>query len=211
MQQTIKNIVFDFGGVLMQHDKSGCLQALQQLIPDEDITNVLGYGNDKNGTLRAKFEIGACDTHYFLEHVLALCKPGTTEQQVTDAWNKLHAGILDEAWDTIKQLRADGYRTYLMSNTDEIHWQHTLALYRQQVADLFDGVFLSYELGLAKPAKAFFLHVANAIDDGQSLFVDDVEANRIAAQQYVNWQTCASIEDSHFTRFAKSSRARIYA
>ena len=36
------NIVFDFGGVLMQHDRQGCLLALQQLLSDEDITNVLG-------------------------------------------------------------------------------------------------------------------------------------------------------------------------
>ena len=57
---------------------------------DEDITNVLGFGNDKDDTLRARFEIGECDTRYFLDHVLALCKPGTTDQQLIDAWNKIH-------------------------------------------------------------------------------------------------------------------------
>ena len=190
-----QNIILDFGGVLMKHDKAGCLNALRQLMSDEDISNVLGFGSDKDDTLRARFERGACDTRYFLEHVLSLCKPGTTEQQVIDAWNKIHAGIPDEAWDTIKKWRAKGYRTYLMSNTDAIHWQHTLSLYRQQVESLFDGVFLSFELGLVKPTEAFFRHVANAMDDGQTVFVDDMEANRLAAQQSVGWQTCASIEE----------------
>ena len=189
------NIILDFGGVLMKHDKAECLNNLRQLMSDEDITNVLGFGNDKDDTLRARFEVGACDTRYFLDQVLLLCKPGTTEQQVTDAWNKIHAGIPDEAWETIKKWRAKGYRTYLMSNTDAIHWQHTLSLYRQQVESLFNGVFLSFELGMTKPSKTFFLHVANAIDDGHTFFVDDMEANRLAAQQFVGWQTCANIEE----------------
>lgn len=190
-----RNIVFDFGGVLMKHDIEGCLNDLRQLMSDEDIADVLGFGSDKDDTLRARFERGECDTHYFLEHVLALCKLGTTEQQMIDAWNKIHAGIPDEAWETIRQLRAQGYRTYLMSNTDEIHWQHSLAFYRQQIDSLFDDVFLSFELGITKPTEAFFRHVANAIGDGQTIFVDDTEANRIAAQQHVGWQTCTSIEE----------------
>ena len=189
------NIILDFGGVLMKHDKAGCLNDLRQLMSDEDITKVLGFGTDKDDTLRARFEIGACDTRYFLNQVLRICKPGTTEQQVIDAWNKIHAGIPDEAWETIKKWRAKGCRTYLMSNTDAIHWQHTLSLYRQQVESLFNGVFLSFELGMTKPSKAFFLHVANARDDGQTFFVDDMEANRLAAQQCVGWHTCASIEE----------------
>ena len=179
----------------MRHDKVGCLDCLRQLMSDEDITNVLGFGNDQGDTLRARFETKACDTRYFLDQVLMLCKPGTTEQQVIDAWNKIHAGIPDEAWETIKKWRAKGYRTYLMSNTDAIHWQHTLSLYRQQVESLFDGVFLSFELGITKPSKAFFLHVANAMDDGQTIFVDDMEANRLAAQQFVGWHTCVSIKE----------------
>ena len=195
MTQGTTNIIFDFGGVLMKHDREGCKNDLRQLMADEDVTYVLGFGNDNDDTLRAKFERGECDTHYFLERVLALCKPGTTEQQVIDAWNTVHAGIPDEAWETIRQLRTKGYRTYLMSNTDAIHWQHTLSLYRQQVESLFDGVFLSFELKLTKPAEAIFRHVANMIGDGQTIFVDDMEANRLAAQQFVSWQTCASMEE----------------
>ena len=195
----MRHVVFDFGGVLMKHDKAGCLKDLRQLMPDDAITDILGFGNDKDDTLRARFETGACRTRYFLDHVRALCKPGTTEQQIIDAWNKLHAGIPDEAWETIRNLRAKGYRTYLMSNTDEIHWQHTLLLYWQQVETLFDGVFLSFELGMTKPSQAYFRHVADALDDGPTLFVDDVETNRLAAGQFAGWQTCASIEQVSMT------------
>ena len=89
----MSNVVFDFGGVLMKHDREGCPNDLRQLLSYEDIANVLGFGNDNDDTLRARFERGECDTRYFLEHVLMLCKLGTTEQQVIDAWNTIHAGI----------------------------------------------------------------------------------------------------------------------
>ena len=179
----------------MKHDRAGCLSDLRQLLSDEDTTHVLGFGSDNDDTLRARFETGACDTRYFLERTLALCKSGTTEQQVIDAWNRIHAGIPDEAWETIRRVRSQGFRTYLMSNTDDIHWQHTMSLYRRHIETLFDSVFLSFELGLKKPAEAFFLHVANAIGDGQTIFVDDTEANRIAARQAVSWQTFSSIKE----------------
>jgi len=188
-------VILDMGGVLMTHNRAGCQQALQQFMSADDIYHILGFGNDKPDSLRMRFEKGLIDQDEFVDSILALSRPGTTEQQVIDAWNKMHAGIPDEAWETIKKWRTKGYRTYLMSNTDAIHWQHTLSLYRQQVESLFDGVFLSFELGMIKPSKAFFLHVANAIDEGQTIFVDDMEANRLAARQFVGWQTCASIEE----------------
>ena len=195
MPLTNRHIVFDFGGVLMKHDKESCLNALRQLMPDDVIANILGFGNSKAGTLRAQFEIGVCSKRFFLEHVLELCQPGTTEQQLIDAWNKIHAGISDEAWQMIKQLRAEGYHTYLMSNTDEIHWNHTLELYQRQIETSFDDVFLSFELGMAKPAESFFRHVANVLGNGPTIFVDDMETNREAAEHFVGWHTCATMQE----------------
>lgn len=51
----MKHIVFDFGGVLMRHDREGCLHDLRHLLSDEDITNILGFGNDKDDTLQRRF------------------------------------------------------------------------------------------------------------------------------------------------------------
>ena len=190
------NIVFDFGGVLMQHDRQGCLLALRQLLSDEDITNTLGFGNDRHDTLRYRFEIGKCSTQEFLDSVMEHSKPGTTMQQVIDAWNILHAGIADCIWEQLKQLRDQGHRLYIMSNTDEIHWQHTLALYGGKIDALFDEVFLSFELGLVKPDEAFFKMVDKCIANAnQTFFVDDMEVNRLAAQASVGWKTYGAINE----------------
>ena len=189
-------MVFDFGGVLMQHDRQGCLLALRQLFSDEVITNILGFGNDRHDTLRYRFEIGECSRHEFIDGVLAHSKPGTTAQQVIDAWNTMHAGIADRTWEQLKQLHEQGHRLYLMSNTDEIHWQHTRSLYGEKIDALFDKVFLSFEIGLVKPDEAFFKTVDKRIADAdQTLFVDDIERNRLAAQAYVGWKTYSAIDE----------------
>jgi len=65
-----RNIVFDFGGVLMKHDREGFLNGLRQLMSDEEIANILGIGNDKDNSLRARFETGTIDTRGFIEQVL---------------------------------------------------------------------------------------------------------------------------------------------
>jgi len=189
------NIVFDFGGVLMQHDRQGCLKVLRQLLADEDITNILGFGNDRPDTLRHRFELGRCDARFFLDQVLTHCKKGTTEQQFIDAWNTIHAGIPDSVWERLAQLRSNGYRLYLMSNTDDIHWQHTRSLYADRMERLFEGVFLSFKEGIVKPDEAFFREVSRRIDDAQTWFVDDMEINRLAAEKCVRWRTCASVDE----------------
>ena len=190
------NIVFDFGGVLMRHDRQGCLAALRHLFSDEVITNILGFGKDSPNSLRYRFEIGEYSTQEFLGRVIEHSKPGTTAQQVIDAWNSMHTGIADRTWAQLKQLRDQGYRLYLMSNTDEIHWQHTLALYGGKIDALSDEVFLSFEMGLVKPNEAFFKTVDKRIVDAcQTLFVDDMVVNRLAAQAYVGWKTYGAIDE----------------
>ena len=191
------DIIFDFGGVLMKHDREGCLEAFRQMMAEQDITNVLGLGNEQPGTLRERFELGELTAEEFIGQVLTLCKPGTTAQQVIGAWNKIHAGIADSAWEEIRRLKDNGYRLYLFSNTDAIHWQHTLALYKDKMDASFDRVFLSFEMGLCKPDARAFEYVNNAIgaNPSRTCFVDDNAANRLAAERLAGWKTYKSIDE----------------
>lgn len=190
-------IVFDFGGVLMRHNRAGCMQALQQLMTDEAITDILGFGNERQDTLRYLFETGRLSAEQFISKVLSFCHPGTTQQQFIDAWNTIHAGIDERTWAQLESLRKKGCRLHLLSNTDAIHWQHTLALYHEQIERLFDSVFLSFQQGLVKPDPAFFevVHQHVATPDCEIVFVDDMEVNRLAAQHSVGWRTLASVDD----------------
>ena len=195
--RSCNTIILDFGGVLMRHDREGCLEAFRQLMAQEDITNVLGLGNNLPDTLRARFELGELTAEEFVCRVQALCKPGTTAQQVINAWNKIHAGITDSTWAEIRRLKDKGYRLYLFSNTDAIHWQHTIELYKEQIYRCFDRVFLSFEMGLCKPDGRVYEYVANETGANKSstYFVDDTEINRRMAEDQVGWITCANLAD----------------
>ena len=69
----------------------------------------------------------------------------------------------------------------LLSNTNSIHW-HMVdpdGLFRR----LFDHVFLSFEVGYAKPHRDIFDHLLNTVPDnpGDILFLDDTAENVEAA------------------------------
>ena len=195
--KTGNTIIFDFGGVLMKHDREGCLEAFRQMMAEEDIKDRLGLGNEQLGTLRARFETGELSAEEFIGQVLALCKPGTTAQQVIDAWNMIHAGIDESKWEEIRRLKDKGYRLYLFSNTDAIHWQHTLALYKDKIDASFDRVFLSFEMGLCKPdARAFeYVNKEIGVHPSRTCFIEDNASNRFAAEQLVGWKTYVAIDE----------------
>ena len=205
-------IIFDFGGVLMRHDREGCLEAFRLMMAEQNITNVLGLGNNLPDTLRARFEVGELTAEEFVSCVQTLCKPGTTAQQIKDAWNKIHAGIYDSTWAELRRLENKGYRLYLFSNTDAIHWQHTLALYKDKIDASFDRVFLSFEMGLCKPDARAYEYVNKEIGahPSRTRFIDDNAANRLAAEQSVGWKTYKSI-DELFNQFVivKVNRTKI--
>lgn len=197
-ESDFKNIIFDFGGVLMDHNLEGCLQAFRRFMSDADIEHILGLGNKIPGTLRAKFETKSWNSpQWFVEQVLLHSRTGTTEQQVIDAWNSMHAGISSDKWQRIKRLHSKGNRIYLLSNTDKIHWEHTMALYQDYFEQLFDAIFLSFNYEKAKPDPSIFKEVNRAIHANplQTYFVDDSAENRVAAEHSVGWIGCADFDE----------------
>ena len=186
------NIIFDFGGVLMKHDLIGCRNAFREFMDDNTIYTVLGLGNENpRGTLLDMLDRGA-NYDYMLSEILRHCKPKTTKFQVIGALNRLHDRIPEDYWEQIRSLRSNGYRTYLLSNTNIIHWADTITRYNNLIADCFDDVFLSFEMHCAKPDERIFKEVDIAIGAAprRTIFVDDTTANREAAERYVGWETC---------------------
>jgi putative hydrolase of the HAD superfamily len=82
----------------------------------------------------------------------------------------------------VRALRAAGVRCWLATNQDERRGR----LMHEQLgyADLLDGAFYSYELGLAKPDPAYFAAVADrlGVAPGRLLLIDDNAANVAAAR-----------------------------
>ena len=187
----IRNIILDMGGVLMQHNIPGCIAHLKELTGDNFPR--LGMDDKGEGTeLMELFEKGLVSLDEFVSQVLTLCVPGTTREQVLEAWVTIHAGIPAERLEYVKQLKAQGYRLYLLSNNNDACWQDILDHYDMSV---FDELFLSHQLHIIKPDAALFEYVQNKLqlNPDETVFVDDIEINRLAAEHSVGWHTVPSL------------------
>lgn len=194
----IRNIIFDLGGVLLDIDLNYCIRQMQALGIDLDAFEkkgvqtptgtkaaVLGEGIVANGAMHL-YQTGDITTEEFLEGVRRYCQEGTTREQVLDAWNSCCIAIPSYRLEKLKELKERGYRIYMLSNTNEAHWQKIVAqcFGGQDVVDShFDHVFLSQEMHMAKPNDNIYLKVLEDIHAkaNECLFLDDSSANLEAA------------------------------
>lgn len=195
----IKNIIFDLGGVLLDIDLIYCMQQVQALGVDlkalssmptlEMPTNVkpavMGEGMVATGAMHL-YQVGGISTHDFMTSIQRHCHPGTTYEQVLAAWNTCCIDIPQERLDKVLELRQRGYRTYMLSNTNDAHWQDIKTRCfggQKQVDKYFDQVFLSHEMHLAKPNDEIYIEVLKTIEAKaeECLFIDDSTLNVEAA------------------------------
>ena len=158
MNPTIHNLIFDLGGVLYDLDIEGCLQAFEQA----GLTEVrhLITGTNEAGIFQA-YETGELSTPRFREEVRRLIgNPQLTDEDIDRMWNRMLVHLPQEKLDLLHELGRH-YRLYLLSNTNDLHWEHVVrqafAKRGYQVSDFFQQVFLSFRMKLAKPNPAIFL------------------------------------------------------
>ena len=115
-----------------------------------------------------EYQTGKIPTEQFLSMLQELSAPGTTRQQVLDAWNSCLQTLPKYKLDFVKQLRNEGYATFLLSNTNDAHWKY----------------ILSQEMGMAKPDTEIYAEVLRQIGTpaDECLFIDDSSDNCKAAE-----------------------------
>jgi putative hydrolase of the HAD superfamily len=189
----IKTIIFDLGGVLIDVDMPYCLNNIKALGVDvEALTkssattpaSTVCEGITISGALH-DYQTGKIPTEQFLSMLQELSAPGTTRQQVLDAWNSCLQTLPKYKLDFVKQLRDEGYATYLLSNTNDAHWKYILETsFPEPPEYYFDKLFLSQEMGMAKPDTEIYAEVLRQIDTPaeECLFIDDSSANCKAAE-----------------------------
>ena len=190
-------IVFDLGGVLMTHNMQGCIKAFVELMGEDNMHHVLGLGSDGEGvegTLMERYECGNISTQDFVSEILRYSREGATAEDVKSAWITMHGGISKERLEYLTQLKNSGYRLFLLSNNNELHWNDVLTKYHLE--KYFDKLFASHIIHCSKPCRRIFEEVAAAIGSNavQTVFIDDLKANRLMAEETVGWHTCESIE-----------------
>ena len=91
----------------------------------------------------------------------------------------------------LKSIKNDGYKVYLITNGATATQNSRIDLCN--VRDMFDGIFISEEIGYAKPEKAFFDYVLEHIgkpDRRRVLIVGDSPTADIAGGKNAGVDTC---------------------
>lgn len=200
----VNTIVFDLGGVIIDLNVPRCVAKFKALMGAENVRNVLGIDDDGEGVvavsaatkqLMHEYEYGNISSESFVETLRSYCHPGTTAEDIRSAWLSMLGNLPQEKLDFIASLRQKGYKTVLLSNSNELHWDPIWEQYR--LGGYFDYVFASHHLHMAKPNQEIFDHVVREaeIDCAHTVYVDDLEKNRLAGERFAGWKTCASIDD----------------
>ena len=181
-----KNIVFDLGNVLVKLDEHETIKRFEQL-GLKDAGHI--SENPEMLKLFQDMGIGLLSNREFFDSFRRIANSEATDNQITDAANAMLRYIPDEKKQKLLDLRKAGYRVYLLSNTNDIHWRYCAdVLFPMQdygINDYFDGMFLSQEVHVEKPDDRIFQIVIKetGILPNETLFVDDLEENCLAAKR----------------------------
>ena len=193
----LTDIIFDLGGVLLDLNMQGVGEACKRLginpelffvKADEENTSTVCHGISASKAITA-YQVGEMTSEAFLALVLSYCDEGITRDDVIEAWNACIGIIPRERLDMILELRRKGYHTHLLSNTNDLHWEEIKRRYFSTEGytcqDLFDHIFVSHEMHLAKPEPEIYLEAVRRIGRpaAECLFIDDALVNVEAAQK----------------------------
>lgn len=187
----IRNIIFDFGGVLLDIDIRRTVEAFRRLgLSDLKSTEI----HPQNAGVFLQLELGKITEEQFvgtLQSHIPAGKPVPTTAEILDAWNAL---LLDYDWrrfELLDRLRESGYRVFLLSNTNLPHREYFIGKFNRENPDgrtfesYFDRIFYSDAMHLRKPDPEIYLTALReaGIDAGETLFIDDNKPNTDAAAE----------------------------
>jgi len=181
----IKNIIFDWGGVITDLKFRECVAAFREIGFDFDWT----LAGSENDDIFLPFETGRITPEEFRTRIRRHTGNAVTDRQIDYAWNLVLGDLPEERWRLLEKLKSR-YRLFLLSNTNIIHLQYYSGYLMDKYGTngyhhLFDGTYFSFELGMRKPDTDIFEHVVNneKLVPGETLFIDDLPENIHTAEK----------------------------
>lgn len=178
-KESIKNIIFDLGNVIINID------------PEKSATEMkkLGFRNfEKSYSLLNQtylfdsLEKGLIKPEQFHQEINSQLKEEKSSDEINKAWGAMLLDFPEARIELLQKLKKK-YRLFLLSNTNEIHFhQYNKALINQfgfGLSSLFEKAYYSHELGMRKPDVKIFEFVLDdaKIEPSVTLFIDDLDKN----------------------------------
>jgi putative hydrolase of the HAD superfamily len=175
----IKNLILDFGDVLINLDKAAVPRALSQM--------GFSHADPELEHLARTYEKGLRSTDQFLKDVGERLGISDTAE-IISIWNRTILDFPLARLSFLEGLRSDGrFRLFLLSNTNELHMKYVQRTMGEipyaRFKACFEGFYLSYLIQLRKPEPEIFRYVLelNRLDPAETLFVDDTQEHIVSA------------------------------
>lgn len=173
---SIKNIIFDLGGVIINLDPDRTKQSFREL-GVENFDSI--YSFSQQSGLFDRFDKGEIENGEFRDEIRKHIPRSVTDQEIDSAWNAMLLDVPREKIELLKQLKPN-YRTFLLSNTNRIHVKcFSAELMRVHGSPDFstwmERCYYSCDIGMRKPDAEIFEFVLqqNNLKRDETLFIDD--------------------------------------
>ncbi len=179
MHANINTVVFDLGGVLIDWNP----RHLYRHIFDEEERMEWFLANICTPDWNTKQDAGR-SFDAATQELLSLHPEHEDEiRAYYGRWEEMLAGPIDDTVDILRDVRDSPYRLYALTNWSAEAFP--VARRRYDFLEWFEGIVVSGEIGMVKPDPEIFEHLTQVFDltPGESVFIDDVEANVEAAKK----------------------------
>ena len=178
--KSVKNIIFDFGAVVINIDIPNAYRSFAKLsgLSPERVQFLF-----ENQGAYADFETGNMDNSGFFTLLRKELSISHTDQELEEAWNSMLLDVPKERIEKLNSLKSK-YTLILLSNTNAIHIKKITSLFHEHhgienFTNLFHKHYLSYQIHLFKPDPAIYEYVLKdaGIKREETIFLDDNLAN----------------------------------
>lgn len=178
---SIKNLIFDLGGVILDLSVDHTLDAFADLskITKEKVKELFisspGFED---------YEKGSLDDQAFREFIRETYSVSASDEAIDTCWNAMLLGIPPLKLDLLTKLQNE-FQVYLLSNTNGIHLHHINEVMLPKIAgakvldNYFHKAYYSHLMCKRKPDADIFEQVIeeNHLVPEQTLFLDDNAMN----------------------------------
>jgi len=165
----IKYVILDLGGVLVKIEPDNFYKKMFQLT---------GININILKDIKKDITLGLITPEEAFEKVIKNYKLKISLKEIIDSFVYDYIGNkIDGVDEFLSRLKDLDIKIGLLSNTNKLHFDYIKKLFND--FKIFDKIYLSYELNLAKPDKRIYEYVLNdlKIPASEIIFIDDTDEN----------------------------------
>ena len=170
------NIIFDYGGVIINIDVQKTIEAFLNIIP-KNMDNI--QEKIESSEVFQALERGEVEEPDFLNQINGILGSQMKWEEFEPAWNAMIGDIPADRLKVLERV-SKNHRIFLLSNTNSIHLRRVNEVVKEtmqadSIDHYFEKAYYSNHIGLRKPGIEIYNHVLTEqnLDPEETIFLDD--------------------------------------